>query len=106
MKTKGNQFEKFDEAEIQKLLGNKGIQAYDIHKNPFDKGNYNTINIKIKGNDDNNELYNKVKKVQEDLRGYSRGSSADQGLSKLCEGVIRWDAKGWMNEGTYIRITL
>lgn len=47
-----------------------------------------------------------IKKVQEDLRGYSRGSSADQGLSKLCEGVIRWDAKGWMNEGTYIRITL
>ena len=66
--TKGNQFEKFDEIDIQKLFGAKGIQAYDIHKNPFDKGNYNTINIKLKGNDANNELYNKVKKVQEDLR--------------------------------------
>jgi len=80
--TKGNQFEKFDEAEIQKLLGNKGIQAYDIHKNPFDKGNYNTINIKIKGNDYNNELYNKVKKVQEDLRKQNYKINIEKGAIK------------------------
>ena len=66
--TKGNEFEKFDENDIQRLFGTKGLQTYDIHKNPFDKGNYNMIQLKIKGDDSNNELYNKVKKVQEDLR--------------------------------------
>ena len=66
--TKGNQFEKFDENDIQKIFGARGIQTYDVHKNPFDKGNYNMISLKIKGNDKNNELYNKVKKVQDDLQ--------------------------------------
>ncbi len=80
--TKGNQFEKFDEADIQKIFGNKGIQTYDIHKNPFDKGNYNTINIKIKGNDTNNELYNKVKKVQEELRRQDYKVNIEKGAPK------------------------
>ena len=66
--TKGNDFEKFDEYDIQKLFAAKGIQTYDIHKNPFDKGNYNMIHLKIKGNNKNNELYDKVKRVQEQLR--------------------------------------
>ena len=66
--TKGNDFEKFDEYDIQKLFASKGIQTYDIHKNPFDKGNYNMIHLKIKGNDRNDELYDKVKRVQEQLR--------------------------------------
>ena len=65
--TKGNEFEKFDELDIQKLLGTKGIKAYDIHKNFFDKGSYNVINLKVKGKD-NNEVYNKMKKVEGDLR--------------------------------------
>ena len=81
--TKGNnQFEKFDEIDIQKLLGAKGILAYDIHKNPFDKGNYNTINIKLKGNDTNNELYNKVKKVQDDLRKQNYKINIEKGVVK------------------------
>jgi hypothetical protein len=80
--TKGNQFEKFDEADIQKIFGNKGIQTYDIHKNPFDKGNYNTINIKIKGNDANNQLYDKVKKVQEDLRRQNYKVNIEKGAVK------------------------
>lgn len=66
--TKANKFEKLDEIGIQKLFANKGIYTYDIRKNYFDKGNYNTINIKIKGNDTNNKLYRKVKKLQEELR--------------------------------------
>lgn len=81
--TKGNnEFEKFDENEIQKLLGTKGIVAYDIHKNPFDKGNYNLIHLKIKGNDNNNELYNKVKKVQEDLRKKNYKINIEKGAIK------------------------
>ena len=80
--TKGNEFEKFDEADIQKLFGTKGIQTYDIHKNPFDKGNYNMINLKIKGNDNNNELYNKVKKVQDELRKENYKINIEKGRPK------------------------
>ena len=81
--TKGNnEFEKFDEIDIQKLLGSKGIFAYDVHKNPFDKGNYNVINLKIKGNDANNELYNKIKKVQDDLRKQNYKLNIEKGVVK------------------------
>ena len=65
--TKGNQFEKYDENDIQKLLSTKGVQAYDIQKNPFDNGNYNRINLKIKGRD-KNDIYNKMKKVEDEFK--------------------------------------
>ena len=65
--TKGNQFDKYDENDIQKLLSTKGIQAYDIQKNPFDKGNYNKINLKIKGRD-KNDIYDKMKKVEDEFK--------------------------------------
>ena len=79
--TKGNQFEKFDEVDIKKLFGAKGIQAYDVHKNPFDKGNYNTISLKIKGND-NKELYDRVKMVQNDLRKKNYKINIERGAVK------------------------
>ena len=64
---KGNQFEKFDDNELKKMFGTKGLNAYDIHKNPFPKGNYNTITLKVAGNGNNNEISKKVKLIQEDL---------------------------------------
>ena len=81
-KGNGNQFEKFDEYDIQKLLGTKGIVAYDIHKNPFDKGNYNMVNLKIKGNDNNNQLYDKVKQLQKDLRKQNYKINIEKGVAK------------------------
>ena len=64
----GNDFEKFEDFEIQKMFASKGLQTYDIHKDPFYKGNYNMIHLKIKGNDRNDQLYDKVKRVEEQLR--------------------------------------
>ena len=65
--TKKNQFEKFDDAEIKNIFGAKGIQIYDIHKNPFDKGNYNMINLKIFANQGKDDTYSKVKLIQDEL---------------------------------------
>ena len=102
--TKDNQFEKFDEYEIQKLFGTKGLQTYDIHKNPFDKGNYNMIHIKLKGNDNNNELYNKVKKVQEELKKDNYKINIEKGKpnnygKKYGKLVIKPGSKvGFLNE--------
>ena len=65
--TKKNQFEKFEDIDIKNIFGAKGIQIYDIHKNPFDKGNYNMINLKVFGNEGDKDIYHKVKLIQEEL---------------------------------------
>ena len=77
-----NQFEKFDENQIQKLFATKGVNAYDVHKNPFPTGNYNTISLKIKGNDENNQITNKVKLVQEDLKNKNYKINIEKGTEK------------------------
>ena len=65
--TRGNQFDKLDDYEIKNLFAKKGVQIYDIKKNPFDKGNYNTITFKVKGSDNNNQISNKINLVKDDL---------------------------------------
>jgi len=79
---KNNQFEKFDEKDIQKLFGAKGVNVYDVHKNPFPKENYNTITLKVKGSDYNNELTSKVKSVQEDLKRKNYKVNIEKGTKK------------------------
>ena len=79
---KDNQFEKYDENQIQKLFASKGVNVYDVHKNPFPTGNYNTISLKIKGNDENNQIYNKVKLVQEDLKNKNYKLNIEKGPQK------------------------
>ena len=43
-----SQFEKYDEGEIKKIFGTKGLNIYDVQKNMFDKDTYNTIKFKVK----------------------------------------------------------
>ena len=80
--TKGNQFDKFDDNEIKNLFGSKGINVYDIHKNPFPKGNYNTVSLKISGNDADNEISKKVKSVQDDLKKKNYKINIEKGEEK------------------------
>ena len=64
----GNNFEKYNENEIKNIFGKKGINVYDIHKNNFARGkSYNTIELKIAGNNINNDLNKKIKLIQDDL---------------------------------------
>ena len=101
---KGNQFEKFDEYDIQKIFETRGIKTYDVHKNPFDKGNYNMINLKIAGNDKNNELYNKVKLVQEELKKQNYKINIEKGGNKVKKGkmVVRPGSKiGMLQENMF-----
>ena len=84
---KNNQFEKFNENDIQKLFGTKGVNVYDVHKNPFPKENYNTITLKVKGNDVNNELTNKVKLVQEDLKRKNYQVNIEKGIKQNAKKI-------------------
>ena len=65
--TKGNQFDKLDDYEIKNMFAKKGVQIYDVKKNPFDKGGYNQLTFKVKGSDVDNQISNKVKLVKDDL---------------------------------------
>ena len=64
--TKG-QFEKYEEGDIKKIFGNKGIHVYDIQKNMFDKGTYNTIKFKVRENEDEGNLKQKMDEVKKEL---------------------------------------
>ena len=64
---KGN-FEKFGENEIKKMFAKYGIHIYDIHKNMFDKGSYNSIQFKVRENKDGQEiLKQKINDVEQYL---------------------------------------
>ena len=64
---KGNNFENYNENEIKNLFGKKGINVYDIHKNTFGKGKINTIELKISGNNNCDEINKKIKLIQDEI---------------------------------------
>ena len=64
---KGNNFENYNENEIKNFFGKKGINVFYIHKNTFGKGKYNTIDLKISGNNINDEISEKIKLIQEEF---------------------------------------
>ena len=60
-------FEKFDESDIRLLFGNKGIHVYDVQKNMFDKGVYNTFRFKVRENEEDGNLGKKMDEVKKEL---------------------------------------
>ena len=65
--TKKGQFEKYEESDIKKIFGNKGIHIYDVQKNMFDKGAYNTIKFKVRENYDEGELKTKMNEIKNEF---------------------------------------
>lgn len=64
---KGNPFEKFDEGDIKKMFGSKGLHIYNIRKNQFNKGDTNTINFRVRENAGETGVQDKIKTVQDEL---------------------------------------
>ena len=62
-----SQFEKYDEGEIKKIFGTKGVNIYDVQKNMFDKGTYNTIKFKVRENEDERKLKDKMNEISKDF---------------------------------------
>ena len=61
--TKGK-FEKFGENDIKLIFGKKGLNIYDIQKNNFDKGIINSVKFKVRENEDDKKLENKITEVK------------------------------------------
>ena len=101
--SKGN-FDKFEDNEIKNMFGKKGINVYDIHKNPFVKGSYNTISLKITGND-NNEIKEKVKSIQDDLKKKNYKINIEKGEAKNNRKIVRKMRKQSGNYGDIPKTT-
>ena len=63
-----NNFDKFSENDVKLLLSKKGIHAYDIIKSQFDNGKYNVIKFKVRENEGENVLNEKMKELENDLK--------------------------------------
>jgi hypothetical protein len=61
------QFDKYNEEDIKKIFGTKGVHVYDVKRNMFDKGTYNTIKFKVKENEDSGNLKDKMHEISKDF---------------------------------------
>lgn len=67
--TKHNKFDKFENDDIKKIFGTKGVHVFDVKKNELGIGDLNTVEFKVRENDDNNEkkLDEKIKLVEDNF---------------------------------------
>ena len=66
-KSSKTNFDNFSENDVKLLFSKKGIHIYDIKKNQFDNGKYNTIQFKIRENEGEKLLKDKMKEIENDL---------------------------------------
>ena len=61
------QFDKYNEGDIKKIFGTKGVHIYDVKRNMFDKGTYNTITFKVRENGDLGNVNEKINEITKDF---------------------------------------
>ena len=61
------QFDKYNEGDIKKIFGTKGVHIYDVKRNMFDKGTYNTITFKVRENEDVGNVNEKINEITKDF---------------------------------------
>ena len=61
------QFDKYNEGDIKKIFGTKGVHIYDIKRNMFDKGTYNIIKFKVRENEDSENIKEKINEITKDF---------------------------------------
>ena len=66
-KNSKSNFDKFNEKDIKLLFSKKGIHIYDIKKNQFDNGKYNSIKFKVRENEGEDFLKQKMKEIEDDF---------------------------------------
>ena len=65
---KRNQFDRFENQDIKKIFGNKGVHIYDVKKSELSVGDLNTIKFKVREGDSNDKsIEEKIKIVEDDL---------------------------------------
>ena len=67
--TKHNKFDKFENDDIKKIFGKKGVHIYDVKKNELGIGDLNSVKFRVRETEENNEnnIEEKIKLVEEDF---------------------------------------
>ena len=66
-KNSKSNLDKYSEKDLKLLFSKKGIHVYDIEKKYFDNGKYNIIKFKVRENDGENALKEKMKEIENDF---------------------------------------
>jgi len=59
-----NNFDKFSENDVKLLFSKNGVHIYDIRKNMFTNGKYNVIKFKVRENEGEQILDEKIKEIE------------------------------------------
>ena len=59
-----NNFDKFSENDVKLLFSKNGVHIYDIRKNLFTNGKYNVIKFKVRENEGEQILNEKIKEIE------------------------------------------
>ena len=59
-----NNLDKFSENEVKLLFSKNGVHIYDIRKNMFNNGKYNVIKFKVRENEGEQKLNEKMKEIE------------------------------------------
>ena len=67
--TKHNKFDKFENDDIKKIFGKKGVHIYDVKKNELGIGDLNSVKFRVRETEENNEnnIEEKIKLIEEDF---------------------------------------
>ena len=98
-KSEKTNFDKFNENEVKLIFSKKGIHIYDIQKNYFDNGKYNTIKFKIRENEGEQILNEKLKKLEDDLAKKQYKISITKEIEKDKKKNLRGVVKNPFNKG-------
>ena len=63
-KNSKNNFDKFSEKDVKLLFSKNGVHIYDVKKNMFNNGKYNVIKFKVRENEGEQILDEKMKEIE------------------------------------------
>ena len=101
-KSEKNNFDNFNENEVKLIFSKKGIHIYDIKKNQFDNRKYNIIKFKIRENEGEKLLNEKLKKLEDDLAKKQYKICIEKEIEKDKRKNLRGIAKNPFNKGLII----
>ena len=95
-------FDIFSEKDIKLIFSKKGLHIYDINKNHFDNGKYNSIKFKIRENEGENILNQKINNIKNDLEKKNYNVNIEKEVEKNKKVNFRGIAKNPFAKGLIV----
>jgi hypothetical protein len=102
IKSNKTNLDSFNEKDIKLIFSKKGLHIYDINRNHFDNGKYNTITFKIRENEGDNALNEKIKNVENDFNKKQYKVNIKKDVEKSKKVNFRGIAKNPFSKGLIV----